>query len=186
MPEERAVDYYEVLQVSTGAESETINRVYRLLAQRYHPDNRETGDERRFREITEAHAVLTDPVRRAQYDVAHEQHRQDRWRLVTSGAQAENDFELEQAYRLTLLEVLYTKRRLEPDQPGVYWMELEGLIGRPREHLEFTVWFLMQKKYVVRDDNSYVQLTVDGAEFLEQNYRARQQQKRLPASKDEG
>jgi DnaJ-class molecular chaperone len=36
------VDFYEVLQVSASAEPETIHRVYRLLAQRWHPDNRET------------------------------------------------------------------------------------------------------------------------------------------------
>jgi DnaJ-class molecular chaperone len=42
-------DYYEVLQVSDTAEPETINRVYRIFAQRYHPDNRETGNEARFR-----------------------------------------------------------------------------------------------------------------------------------------
>jgi DnaJ-class molecular chaperone len=51
-------DYYEVLQVSDSAEPETINRVYRIFAQRYHPDNRETGNETRFREITEAYQVL--------------------------------------------------------------------------------------------------------------------------------
>ena len=60
------------------------------------------------------------------------------------------------------------------------------LYGRAREHLEFTVWFLMQKGYVERDDNSRLQLTVEGAEFLEQNYSARQQQKRLSASKESG
>jgi DnaJ-class molecular chaperone len=65
MAEEKAVDYYELLQVSASAEPETINRVYRLLAQRYHPDNRETGDEGRFREITEAYRVLSDPEKRA-------------------------------------------------------------------------------------------------------------------------
>ena len=182
MPDEKAVDYYEVLQVSTGAEPETINRVYRILAQRYHPDNQATGDEDRFREITDAYNVLSDPERRARYDVAHQQRRQERWRLVAAGAEAENDFEVEQAYRLTVLEVLYTRRRIEPDKPGIFTMELEQLIGRPREHLEFTVWFLMQKRYIVRDDNSNLQLTVEGAEFLEQNYRT-QQQKRLPASK---
>jgi len=182
VPDEKAVDYYEVLQVSTGAEPETINRVYRILAQRYHPDNQATGDEDRFREITDAYNVLSDPERRARYDVAHQQRRQERWRLVAAGAEAENDFEVEQAYRLTVLEVLYTRRRIEPDKPGIFTMELEQLIGRPREHLEFTVWFLMQKRYIVRDDNSNLQLTVEGAEFLEQNYRT-QQQKRLPASK---
>src|SRR5918911_3989717 len=96
MAEETAVDHYEVLQVSPNAEPETINRVYRMLAQRFHPDNQQTGDERRFHTILEAYTVLSDPEKRARYDVVHEQQRQDRWRLVASGAQVENDFELEQ------------------------------------------------------------------------------------------
>ena len=62
------VDYYEVLQVSESAEPETVNRVYRLLAQRYHPDNQESGNEARFREITEAYHILSSPEKRAQYD----------------------------------------------------------------------------------------------------------------------
>ncbi|MDQ3817649.1 MAG: DnaJ domain-containing protein [Acidobacteriota bacterium] len=181
MSQERWVDYYEVLQVSSSAEPETIYRVYRLLAQRFHPDNKETGDEKRFREILEAYTTLSDPERRARYDVAHQKKRQDRWRLVQTGAQAENDFEMEQVARLTLLEALYTKRRLEPDDPGIFWLDLEKLMGMPREHLEFTLWFLMQKKYVERGDNSRLFLTAEGAEYLEQNYRAALQRKRLQA-----
>ena len=59
------IDYYEVLQVSDTAEPETINRVYRIFAQRYHPDNKETGNEARFREITEAYQILSNPEKRA-------------------------------------------------------------------------------------------------------------------------
>src|SRR5438552_12652281 len=181
MPEERTVDYYEVLQVSTSAEPDTINRVYRLLAQRFHPDNQQTGDESRFRTILEAYTVLSDPEKRARYDVVHQQQRQDRWRLVATGAQVENDFEMEQVVRLTVLEALYTKRRLESTNPGIFWREFEGLTGMPREHLEFTVWFLQQKKFVTVDDKSRLLLTVEGAEYLEQSYRANLQQKLLRA-----
>ena len=186
MPEERTADYYELLQVSESAEPETINRVFRLLAQRYHPDNQQTGDEGRFRAILEAYTVLSDPEQRARYDVLHQQRRQDRLRLVSTSAQAENDFEMEQVFRLTLLEALYARRRLEPTKPEISWLELEGLIGRPREHLEFTIWFLVQKKFVTRDDTGRLLLTVEGAEYLEQNYRANVQQKRLRAVNPDG
>jgi curved DNA-binding protein CbpA len=177
-------DHYEVLQISSNAEPDTIHRVYRLLAQRFHPDNGETGNPALFRQLTEAYQVLSDPERRAQYDVLHAKLRQQRWRLVSSGDQSENDFAGEQALRLTVLEVLYTRRRLEPQSPGCSPLDLEGLIGVPREQLEFTVWYLVQKKFVTRNDSSHLVVTAEGVEFLETNYRDNQQRrlKAAPAS----
>jgi curved DNA-binding protein CbpA len=175
-------DYYEVLQVSANAEPDTIHRVYRLLAQRFHPDNAETGNADRFAQLGEAYAVLSNPENRARYDVRYHQIRQDRWRLVTTGAQSENDFELEQTTRLTVLEALYTRRRMEPDTPFLLTSDLEGLIGRPREHLTFTVWYLVQKKFVTKDDQSRLQISADGVEYLEANYRENLQRKRLQAA----
>ena len=176
------VDYYEVLQVSDTAEPETINRVYRIFAQRYHPDNQETGNETRFREITEAYQILSNPEKRAQYDATNEKRRRDRWRVVSEGATSENNFELEQAVRLTVLEALYTQRRIEPSNPGIYLRELERMVGRPREHLEFTIWFLNQKKLISSDD-SRMYLTADGAEYLEESYRSNLHRKRLQSGK---
>jgi len=178
----KPVDYYEVMQLSPNAEPDTVHRVYRLLAQRFHPDNTDTGSEARFREISEAYVVLSDPEKRARFDVSYHQQRRDRWRLVSSGEHAENDFEGEQLVRLTLLEVLYTKRRMEPGDPGIFAADLEAMIGRPREHLEFTTWYLVQRKLVTRDDNSRLLITADGADYLEQNYRVNLQRKRLPAA----
>jgi curved DNA-binding protein CbpA len=183
-PDEGPVDFYEVLQVNMNAEQETIDRVYRLLAQRFHPDNQQTGDENRFRALLEAYTVLKDPEQRARYDIQHHQRRKDRWRLVSSGEQSENDFEMEQVMRLTVLEALYTKRRLDPANPGIYFREFEKLTGMPREHLEFTHWYLQQKKLVASDDHSRLLLTVEGAEYLEQSYRSNLQQKRLKAPKE--
>ena len=48
------VNYYDLLQINPRAEIETIDRVYRMLAARYHPDNQQTGDAERFRVLTEA------------------------------------------------------------------------------------------------------------------------------------
>jgi len=90
--------------------------------------------------------------------------------LVSTGGHADNDFEMEQRVRLTVLEVLYTKRRMEPREPAIFSLDLEEMIGRPREHLEFTIWYLMQKKFVTRDDNSRLVITADGVEHLEANY----------------
>jgi curved DNA-binding protein CbpA len=177
------IDLYEVLQVSDTAEPETINRVYRIFAQRYHPDNQETGNEARFREITEAYQVLSNPEKRAQYDAVSQKRRKDRWRVVAEGPASENNFELEEAVRLTVLECLYTKRRVEPATPGIYLRELERMIGRPREHLEFTLWFLNQKKLINTDD-SRMYLTAEGAEYLEEAYKSNLQRKRLQSKND--
>ena len=172
MPPDKTLDYYEVLQVSPNAEQETIQRLYRVLAQRFHPDNRETGNESRFRELSEAHAVLSDPARRARYDVAYHELRQDRWRLFAAGHKADDDFAIEQMYRLTLLEVLYSRRRIEPYAPTLYANDVEGMLGRSREELEFTIWYLLQKRLVTRDDQSRLMITAEGVDYLEQNYRA--------------
>jgi curved DNA-binding protein CbpA len=177
---ETSQDYYELLQISPNAEPDTVHRVYRLLAQRFHPDNQETGDARRFRVIHEAYQVLSDPEKRAAYDVFHQRQRQERWRLVSLGERSATDVDVEKLTRLTVLDVLYTRRRIEPGAPGIFDRDLEELIGRPREHLEFTIWFLLQKKYATRDDNSRLMITADGVEYLEQNYKVNLQ-RRLPA-----
>jgi curved DNA-binding protein CbpA len=177
MADDEAVDYYEALQISPNADAEMISRVYRLLAQRYHPDNQESGNSERFRLLCEAYKILSDPEKRARYDLSHQQTRQERWRLVSTGQRAENDFEAEQALRLTVLEVLYTRRRMEPSKPGMFPSELEGLTGQPREHLDFTLWFLIQKKLLMRSDDSRTVITAEGMEHLEQHYQGNQQRR---------
>ncbi|GAA0743272.1 DnaJ domain-containing protein [Dactylosporangium roseum] len=62
-------DYYAVLGVRRDANAEEIQRAYRTLARRHHPDvNREPGAEERFKEISEAYHVLSNPRSRRKYD----------------------------------------------------------------------------------------------------------------------
>ena len=62
-------DYYEVLGVQKGASKDQIKDAYRKLALQYHPDrNKEAGAEEKFKEISEAYAVLSDDQKRSQYD----------------------------------------------------------------------------------------------------------------------
>ncbi len=62
-------DFYRVLGVERDASAEQLQRAYRKLARRYHPDvNKDPGAEDRFKQITEAYDVLSDPASRARYD----------------------------------------------------------------------------------------------------------------------
>ncbi|MDX6646205.1 MAG: curved DNA-binding protein [Miltoncostaeaceae bacterium] len=62
-------DYYDVLGVPRDASQEDIRRAYRSLARKNHPDvNKEPGAEARFKDITEARDVLSDPEKRSAYD----------------------------------------------------------------------------------------------------------------------
>jgi len=169
MSEGQSIDYYEALQISPNADPDTIQRVFRLLAQRFHPDNAETGDADRFRALHEAYSMLSDPEKRAQYDIHHQALRQESWRFAAS-AKGGTDFEIEQQVRATILEILYARRRAEPDNPSFSPYELSQLTGQPREHLDFTIWYLNQKKFVTRDDQSRLTITVDGVDFVEKNH----------------
>lgn len=62
-----AKDYYEVLGLKKGASKDEVKKAFRKLASQYHPDKK-TGDEAKFKEISEAYAVLGDDKKKAEYD----------------------------------------------------------------------------------------------------------------------
>jgi hypothetical protein len=62
-------DLYEILQVSRKADPQIIEWVYKLQAERYHPDNAESGDSELFKALAKAYEILMDPVKRAAYDL---------------------------------------------------------------------------------------------------------------------
>src|ERR1700733_10560083 len=62
-------DFYEILDVPRTATQDEIQRAYRKLARQHHPDvNKDPGAEDRFKEISEAYDVLSDPQTRRRYD----------------------------------------------------------------------------------------------------------------------
>ncbi|MBP8713955.1 MAG: molecular chaperone DnaJ [Lachnospiraceae bacterium] len=67
---EQKRDYYEVLGIDRNADDATIKKAYRVLAKKYHPDMNpgDANAERKFKEASEAYAVLSDPEKRRKYD----------------------------------------------------------------------------------------------------------------------
>jgi len=163
-----SIDYYEVLQVSPNAEAETIHRVYRIMAARFHPDNPQTGDSERFLLLNEAYEVLSDPEKRLRYDSsrrAGEYHPLAAFELK----EFVDGIEGEQNRRLGVLCLLYNRRRCDMDHPGLSLLDLERLMSFPREYLAFTVWYLKDRGFLQMGDNSDCVLTAAGADYVETN-----------------
>jgi hypothetical protein len=168
LPAQDLKDYYEFLQISPKAEPDTIQRVYRFLAARFHPDNPETGDPQKFVQLAEAFSVLSDPQRRAEYDAilgARNGHE-----AAFQSVDFMDGIEGELNRRLAVLSVLYRRCRADVENPNVSLAEMETIMGFPREYLDFTTWYLRNKKYITREDNSDFALTIHGVDFVEANY----------------
>lgn len=163
--DEAFVDHYEVLQVSPNAEGETIDRVFRHLAKRYHPDNSHSGDAEAFDRVVQAHRTLSDPELRAAYDVRYEEGRAGRWRLVAGAAEGDN-FDADQLMRERLLSLLYLQRRRDVRSAGIGNLELEQLLDCPREHIEFHLWYLRNKGLVERTDSGTFAITAEGIDAV--------------------
>jgi curved DNA-binding protein len=160
-------DYYEVLQLSPKADMETVHRVYRLMAARFHPDNPESGDQERFLLMAEAYRILGDPERRAQYDALRGSERPRPLPLFQARAFVDEK-EGEINRRLGVLCLLYAQRRRNADHPAVSLLELEEVMAIPREYLEFTLWYLKQKKYIEMNQGADFSLTAEGVDFVEE------------------
>jgi hypothetical protein len=163
------VDYYELMQISPNAELATIQRVYRMLAARYHPDNPETGNTDKFVQLQKAYEVLSDPAARTAHDAL----------LSQQSGQPLPVFEMkefvvgidaEMNRRLGMLCLLYNRRRSTAEHPGLSVLDMESKMALPREYLEFTIWYLKEKELVRRDEStSEIMITAKGIDFVEQN-----------------
>ena len=107
-------DYYALLSIDKTAGSDEIKKAYRKLARKYHPDVNPGNEEasQLFNEINEAHAVLTDPDRRAKYDQLEAS-----WRLHQQN-KSDQDFDWDQW--LTNLDSTSTELETEEGEPGSY------------------------------------------------------------------
>lgn len=161
------IDYYELLQVSSNADTDTIDRVFRHLAKKLHPDNKESADPEQFRLIVEAHRTFSDPETRAGYDVKYQEYWNSKWKLAseaTDGSAYGGDREI----RESLLSMLYVQRRRNMKKPGLGDYEMARLLCKPHEMVEFHVWYLKAKGWVERLDSGQLAISALGVDEVEQ------------------
>jgi curved DNA-binding protein len=173
MPETSFIDYYELMQISPNAEPETIQRVYRMLASRFHPDNPRTADHERFLKLTNAYQVLSQREKRAAYDLEYELRRAQPM-TVFGMKEFAAGIDGEANRRLGILCLLYNRRRSNPDQPGISILEFESLMSFPREHLMFTLWYLKDAELSRQDETSRFVITTQGVDHVEKNLSSNQ------------
>jgi hypothetical protein len=184
-PAPEGVDCYEVLQLSPNADFETIHRVYRIMAGRYHPDNQESGDEQKFILITRAYKVLSDPQQRSAYDAFRRTGRPRALPVFQSGIFVDEK-KGEASRRLGILCLLYSQRRSDDDHPGISLLDLEELMSIPREYLKFTLWYLKKKQYIEVEQDSTFTLTELGVDFVEEHTPAQTMLHRLLQNRNSG
>ena len=157
------VDYYEILEISPNANSETVERVFRYLAQRYHPDNGSTGDRVRFDLVLEAHNTLRDPGKRVRYDLEHKRHVSDLSKLAEEAGDSEG-IDRDADIQARLLSLFYVQCRKNVREPGIGDGELSVLLDCPIEHLDFHLWYLREKKWIARREDGLLAITIEGVD----------------------
>ncbi|HLH41218.1 MAG TPA: DnaJ domain-containing protein [Bryobacteraceae bacterium] len=160
-------DHYSILNVDAKATSEVIQQAYSKLAEKYRPDNPETGDFEKFESVNLAYEVLSDGNLRREFDKLKGLDQDPGFKFTGS------DFfpELSRGVnlRLALLCVLYDRRRLRPFTPSLAMRQLENMLETTSDELNFALWYLKQRGLVAMDDKSSLQITVEGMDFLEAN-----------------
>ena len=178
MSDNQVADYYEILEISPNANSETIDRVFRFLAQRYHPDHTETGDVEKFTQIVKAHETLRDPEARVAYDIHHKKTSEYHWNLVEEAGDMDS-FENDEVIQSRVLSVMYTKRKRNRHNPGIGNLEIERLTGCPGEILDFHLWYLREKGWLCRLENGLLAITADGVDKSLSEHHERRTEKLL-------
>jgi curved DNA-binding protein CbpA len=161
-------DYYEELQVSPNADAETIERVFRLLAKRYHPDNQVTGHAEKFGRISTAFKVLSVDEKRASYDAGYEVMKAKKFK-ITEPVSPSSSFENDERLRNRILSLLYVERRNDASSSGVGIWRIEQLLGLPEKILGFHVWYMKEKGWIQRTDTGGYAITATGVDAVEES-----------------
>ncbi len=159
-------DHYTILGIEPKSDSETIQRAYAKLAQKYRPSNAATGDAEMFEAINTAYETLSDRELRSIFDQLRGLG-QDVSLPKFSGFQFFDALGREAVRRAAILCVLYDRRLTKPGAPSLSMRHLETIVEATPTELSSALWYLKQRGLAASDDKSSLQITVDGMDFLE-------------------
>ena len=162
------VDFYDLLQLSSNADSETIERIFRHLAKKLHPDHSDQTNNDQFIKIVEAYEVLSDPETRAGYDARYQDYWNRKWKLA-SVASDMSELGDDMVARERILSLLYVQRRRSMKSPGLGEVEISRLLNTPLELVDFHLWYIRTKGWVERLDTGHLAITALGVDQVEQN-----------------
>jgi len=164
-PDVKFQDHYAILEVDSQSVSETIQRAYSKLAQRFHSRNTDTGDAGMFLAVNLAYEVLSDPTRRKEFD-SQQGISQEAANPKFSGVEFFDALGPEAGLRTAILCLLYDRRRTRPSAPGLTIRQVEIMVEATAVELSAALWYMKQRTLVSSDDKSNMQITADGMDFL--------------------
>jgi curved DNA-binding protein CbpA len=150
-------DHHELLRAGMAGDTERMDRVYRTLAFRYHPDNGDSGDAEIFLRISETYRILSSSKPRPEREIAKQDGTD--WQAALSGLKGK---------RAAVLGLLCQRRIADYRNAFVSPSELETVTGIPPDELGFVLWYLREKGAVTGSDSSPdYSISARGVDILE-------------------
>jgi hypothetical protein len=116
--------------------------------------------------LVEAYKTLTNPEKRAAYDLRYQRFWEAKWNLAAVAADG-RAFHEDSEVRESLLSLYYVQRRSKMNDPGLGEMEVARLIRVPIDLIEFHIWYLKEKGWIQRLENGKLALTALGVDEVE-------------------
>ena len=154
-------NHYETLQVSQNAAPSVIEKMFRYLATKHHPDA--GGEKEEFNRIVAAFEVLRDSTSRTTYDLQLKNENQEISRLLENSKQAGPDA----AIRHELLCLFYARRREQGDTPALGAVAIEKALNLPAEVLDFHIWYFKEKGWIARWESGGFAITAEGVDQID-------------------
>ena len=154
-------NHYDTLEVSRNASNDAIERMFRHLATKHHPDT--GGDKAKFNLLIEAFEVLRHKDSRAAYDQELINETQEISRLVENSKQAGPDA----ALRHELLCLFYARRREQGSSPSLGEVAIEKTLNLPIHVIEFHLWYFKEKGWITRWESGGYTITAEGVDQID-------------------